>query len=331
MERMHPYRLTRRAALAAPAVAPMVAPVVTRAQAWPTRPLVLVVPSTAGGSLDTLTRLLAERLGPALDGATVIVENRGGAGGAIGAEHVARSPPDGHRVLLGAVHHAILPAVTPQLPYDSRRDLAPVTGIGASPNALVVHPGVPADSVAALVAYARENPQRLNVATGGRGTLHHLTAALFAKAAGITLTPVHYRGSGPAITDLLAGQVQLMFETMPSAAQQIRAGTLRALAVTSASRTELFPTVPTLAESGFPGVTVATWYGLFAPAATPPGVLERLRDATAAALETPALQAAWRQNGVAGGGEPVAAFTAFWQAELLRWAGVARDAGVTLE
>lgn len=295
------------------------------------RPLVLVVPSVAGGSLDTLTRLLAERLGPALGGTTVIVENRGGAGGAIGAEYVARSAPDGNRVLLGAVHHAILPAVTPKLPYDSARDLAAVTGIGASPNALLVNPTLPVGSVAELVAYAKADPQRLNVATGGRGTLHHLTAVLFAQAAGITLTPVHYRGSGPAIADLIAGQTQLMFETMPSAAQQLRAGTLRALAVTGGERAAVFPELPTLGESGFPSVTVSTWYGLFVPTGTPGSSTRRLRDATAATLAMPALREAWQQNGVAGGGEAVADYAAFWQAELVRWAAVARGAGVTLE
>jgi len=320
--------LGRRVVLAAALAA--ISPA-AHAQVWPARPIVLVVPSTAGGSLDTLTRLLAERLGPALGGATVIVENRGGAGGAIGAEYVARSPPDGTRVLLGAVHHAILPAVTARMPYDSAQDLLPVTGIGASPNALLVHPALPVATVAELVAYARANPNQLNVATGGRGTLHHLTAALFAQAAGITLTPVHYRGSGPAITDLVAGQVQVMFETMPSAAQQVRAGTVRALAVTSADRAAVFPELPTLRESGFAGVTVTTWYGLFLPAATPPAIAERLRDATATALATPALQAAWQQNGVAGGGEPIETFAAFWRAELVNWAAVARETGVTLE
>jgi tripartite-type tricarboxylate transporter receptor subunit TctC len=317
----------RRAALAAGLS--LAAGAVARAQAsWPDRPVVIVVPSTAGGTLDTLTRLLAEGLREQL-GQPVIVENRGGAGGAIGADHVAKSPPDGYRFLAGAVHHAILPYVQ-RITYDSERDLAPVTDIGASPNALIVPNASPARDVAGLVALLRAQAGA-SYATGGRGTLHHLTGAIFAQAAGVEIQPVHYRGSAPAITDLVAGRVAFMFETLPSAAQQIRGGNARALAVTGAARTPTLPDVPTMAEAGFPTIQAETWYGLFAPRGVPDAVAARLQAATRAALASPALRAAWEGNGVSGGGRPVADFAAMWREELSAWRVRAQAARLEVE
>ncbi|MFT8243110.1 Bug family tripartite tricarboxylate transporter substrate binding protein [Roseomonas sp. BN140053] len=301
-----------------------------RAQEWPSRPVQLVVPSSPGGSLDTLARLLSEGLRTPL-GQTVVVENRAGAAGAIGADYIAKSPPDGTRFLFGAVHHAILPAVQ-HVPYDSANDLTPVTGIGGSPNALLVPPSLPARSMPELVSWMRAQPAgSLTYATGGPGGLHHLTGAMFARALGIEMTAVHYRGSAPAINDLVAGRTTLMFETLPSAAGQIRGGALRALAVTSAARSPAFPDLPTMTEAGFPNIQMETWYGLFGPKNTPDAIVQRLRGAVAEVLATPTIQAAWTQNGVAGGGEPVATFTAFWRNELTRWASLAREAGMERE
>ncbi len=296
---------------------------------WPDRPVVLVVPSAAGGSLDTLTRLLAEALREPL-GQPVVVENRGGAGGAIGADYVAKSPPDSNRFLAGAIHHAILPAVQ-RLSYDSERDLVPITDIAASPNALIVPASSPARTVADLVAALRAGTLPRDYATGGRGTLHHLTGALFADAAGLEMTPIHYRGSAPAITDLIAGRVPLFFETLPSAGQQIRGGAARAIAVTSAARAPSLPDVPTMTESGFPTIRVETWYGLLGPRGTPDAIAARLREATLRALATPALRTAWEANGVSGGGRPVEAFAAMWRSEIAAWGERARAARLSAE
>ena len=295
---------------------------------WPDRRVTVVVPSAAGGTFDTLTRILAEGLREAL-GQAVMVENRGGAGGAIGADHVAKSPPDGSRFLAGAVHHAILPAVQ-RLSYDSERDLVAVTDIGSSPNALIVPNGSPARDVAGLVAALRATPGA-SYATGGRGTLHHLTGALFSQSVGLELEPVHYRGSAPALTDLIAGRVAFMFETLPSAAQQIRAGTVRALAVTSAARAPTLPEVPTMTEAGYPAIQVETWYGLFGPRGLPAPVVARMAAATRAALGSPAIRAAWEANGVSGGGRPVADFARMWTAELAAWGTRARAARLDVE
>jgi tripartite-type tricarboxylate transporter receptor subunit TctC len=318
--------LTRRSLLAATGALALPA----AGQSWPTRPVVFVVPSQPGGSLDILTRILANGVKDML-GQPVITENRGGAGGAIGADYVAKSPPDSNRFLLGAVHHAILPAAQ-RLPYDSEADLVPVTDIATSPNALIVPPSLGVRDMAGLLAWVRAQPPgAVNYATGGNGTLHHLTGVMFAAAVGVPMTAVHYRGSAPAVADLLAGRVAFMFETMPSAAAQIRAGAVRAIAVTTAQRAEGFADVPTMAEAGFPGIAVETWYGLFGPRGTPPEVAQRLRDAAAATLATPALREGWAQNGVFGGGRPVEQFAAFWRAELVRWAALAQQAGITRE
>lgn len=298
-----------------------------RAQGWPSRPVQLIVPSSPGGSLDTLARLLSEGLREQL-GQTVVVENRAGAAGAIGADYVAKSPPDGTRFLFGAVHHAILPAVQ-RVPYDSATDLVPITGIGSSPNALLVPPRLPARTVAELVSWIRAQPAgSVSYATAGLGTLHHLTGAMFARALDVEMTAIHYRGSAPAINDLVAGRTSLMFETLPSAVGQVRGDALRALAVTSPARSPAFPSLPTMAESGFPSIQVETWYGLFGPKGTPEAVVSRLRSAVAEVLATSALKAAWTQNGVAGGGEPVETFAAFWRSELARWATLARETGM---
>jgi tripartite-type tricarboxylate transporter receptor subunit TctC len=318
MPRRRLVLLAAAGALAAPAL---------RAQpAWPDRPVVIVVPSIAGGSLDTLVRLLAEPLRGIL-GQPVVVENRGGAGGAIGADYVAKSPPEANRFLASAVHHAILPAIS-RLPYDSAQDLLGVTDIAASPNALIVPASHPSRSVAELVAWARANPGA-PYATGGQGTLHHLTGVLFAAAAGLDLSPVHYRGSAPAIPDLIAGRVAFMFETLPSAAQQIRAGAVRALAVTSPARAPNFPDVPTMSEAGFPAIRVETWYGLHAPRGVAQPVLDRLRAAVVEALATDSVRRGFEFNGVSGGGRPVFEFQAFWLAELAAWGERARAAGLT--
>ena len=321
---------TRRIILGATLAAPALRTARAQDTDWPTRPVVLVVPTAAGGSGDTLARLLAEALRPRL-AQPVVVENRTGVGGLLGAEYVAKSPVEANRFLLAAVHHAIFPAVQARMPYDSLGDFAPVADISSAYNALIINPALPVRSVAELVAYAKAHPGRLNFATAGRGTLHHVTASLFIKLAGIDAAAVHYRGSAPAMNDLVAGNVQAMFETMPSAAGQIRGGQVRALAVTALERVALLPDVPTMGEAGYPDVIADTWYGIFAVRGTPPAVLERMNAAIAASLATPEMRAAWERNGVTGGGKSVEAFTRMWEGEVARWKELAARAGVEPE
>lgn len=298
---------------------------------WPKAQAVrLVVPASAGGSLDALTRPLAVRLGEAL-GQTVVVENRGGAGGVLGADLVAKAPADGYTFLMGAVHHAIAPAVYPRMPYDSTRDLVAVAHIGTVPNMVVVNNQVPARTLAEFVAWAKANPGKANYATGGAGTMHHLSTEMFKSRAGIFVVPIHYRGSGPAITDLIANTVQVMFETLPAAAVQVRAGRLRALAVTSPQRSPAFPDVPTVAESGYPGFEASTWYGVMAPAGTPREVVRAMNEALTKALLREDIVATWNSLGVQATPMPPERFAAFWSSELKRWGEIARANRVTLE
>ena len=301
------------------------------ADPWPKAQTVrLVVPASAGGSLDTLARPLAQRLGEVI-GQNVIVENRGGAGGVLGADLVVKALPDGYTFLMSAVHHAIAAAVYPKMPYDSARDLLAVAPIGTTPNMVVVNESVPAKTMKELVAYARANPAKLAYGTGGAGTMHHLSTEMFKSQAKIFMLPIHYKGSSPAVTDLLAGNVQVMFETLPSAATQVRAGKLRALAVTSAERSPLFPDVPTVAESGFPGYEASTWYGVMAPAKTPPEVVRAMNDAINTVLQREDIKAVWRKFGVEAKPMSAEAFETFWLAELKHWSSVAKANKISIE
>jgi tripartite-type tricarboxylate transporter receptor subunit TctC len=298
---------------------------------WPkAQPIRLVVPASPGGSLDALTRPLAVQLGQLL-GQTVVVENRGGAGGVLGADLVAKAPADGYTFLMGAVHHAIAAGVYPKMPYDSAADLVGVAHIGTVPNMVVVNEQVPARTLAEFVAWAKANPGKANYATGGAGTLHHLSTEMFKARAGIFVVPIHYRGSGPAITDLIANSVQVMFETMPAAAVQVRAGKLRPLAVTSLQRSAAFPAVPTVAESGYPGFEATTWYGVMASAKTPPTTVRAMNEAVNAVLRNEAIAAAWRNLGVEATPMPPERMQAFWLGEIKRWGDIARANKVALE
>ncbi|MFT8245734.1 Bug family tripartite tricarboxylate transporter substrate binding protein [Roseomonas sp. BN140053] len=300
------------------------------AEPWPTRPLVFVVTASPGGSSDIMTRILADRLREPL-GQPVLVENRAGAGGTIGADYVAKSPPDSNRFVLASVHLALFIATQKQLPFDPLADLTPVTDFARVPNMLIVHSAVPARSVAELVAHARARPGEMSYATGTQGTLQHLLGTLFARQAGLSMTPVHYRGSAPAINDLLAGRVPMMFETLPSAARLVRGGDVRGLAVTSATRSPVFADLPTMAESGFPDATATTWYGLLGPKGLPPAAAERLRDAVVVALRSPQVTEAWAQDGASGGGMSVPEFRSFWGDEINRWRRAVSEAGLTLD
>jgi tripartite-type tricarboxylate transporter receptor subunit TctC len=262
----------------------VMAPLTATAQEYPSRPVVLVSPFPPGGSVSLVARIVAEKMGETL-GQSIVVENRGGAGGTIGARSVAKSAPDGYTLLLGYTGTlAIGPSMYPNAGFDPRKDFAPVGRIGTAPTLLVVHPSLPVHSVAELVAYAKANPGKLNFGSAGIGTVGHLAGELMATMAGLKLVHVPYKGTGPAITDLLGGHIPMMFTPIPTAHAQATSGLLRALAVTSAERSSLLPDLPTVAESGLPGYEAALRYGLVAPAGTPRAVIERLNKELRVAL-----------------------------------------------
>jgi tripartite-type tricarboxylate transporter receptor subunit TctC len=301
-----------------------------QAQAWPNKPVYLMVPASAGGSLDTLARPLAAKMSQ-LSGQQFIVENRGGAGGVIGADVVAKAPADGTRFLFGAVHHAIAPYVFARMPYDTEKDLLPVTMVATVPNVVIVNANSNIRSISELIGEAKKPGTNLNYGTGGAGTLHHLTTERFKQVTGASMQAVHYKGSGPALTDLLGGQINVMFETMPSALGHISSGKFRALAVTSDTRSPMLPNVPTLAEEKVSGISVTTWYGLFAPAGTPADITSKMAELVARALATPDIQATWKGYGAAPGGNSPAEFGTFVKSELARWGTVTKSAGLKPE
>lgn len=309
----------------------LAAPIARAQPAWPTRPIRMVVPFPPGGSTDALARRLAERLGPALAQA-VLVENRPGAGGTTGADLVAKSPPDGHTLLMGVTgSNAIAASLYPNLPYDPVRSFAPISRLVSAPLVLVVNNGIPVQDVAGYVAAARAGRGGLTYATPGNGTSMHLTGVMFASAAGVELTHVPYRGSAQAITDLIAGQVQSSFADLLVVLPQIRAGTVRALAVTSRARHPLLPEVPTMAEAGLPDFEATSWQGLFAPAGTPPEVLARLHAEVARAMTSDEIRDAFARQGFRVEATAPADFAAFVAAETAKWAEVVRAGRVTLD
>jgi tripartite-type tricarboxylate transporter receptor subunit TctC len=296
----------------------------------PQRAVRVVVPFAAGGSSDLTARLVAEALGQRL-GQPFVVENRPGAGGNIGAEAVARAVPDGHTLLFSTSStHATNPALYRNLPFDPLRDFAPIAQVAFIPNLFVAHPGVATRSLAELVALARAEPGRLNYGSAGPGTSQHLAAALFAARAGITVQHVPYRGGAPAVTDLLGDKIQFMASPLVEVIEHVRAGRLRALAVTTLRRSPLLPEKPTVAET-LPGYEVALWNGLLAPAGTPPDAIRRLAQETQAALRTPEMQGRLAQQGSEAVGSGPDEFARFIAAEIPKWAELVRISGASAE
>lgn len=319
---------TRRQALARFAVL-AAAPYAGRslAQSFPARSVRFVVPYPPGGPLDTVARLLAQRVS-ALWGQPVVVENIAGAGGNIGAAAVAKATPDGHTILMGAVAtHAINPSLYAAMPYDAAKDFIAVTQVASTPNVLVVNPQVPAKSVSELVAHARAKPGGLNYGSGSTGSAGHLAGELFNSLAGVRMVHVPYKGAPAAMQDLIAGRVDLMFDNLASSLTQVKAGRIRALAVTTAKRTPLAPDLPTLAESGLPGFDISTWFGIFAPAGTPRAAIDRIYSDFARSLA----EAEVREKLVAMGADPVIstpeAFAAFVTAEAAKYARLVKASG----
>jgi len=256
------------------------------AQAWPTKPISLVVPFPAGGTTDVLARALGERLSRVL-GQAVIVENKPGAGATIGADYVAKAKPDGYTLLVGAVHHTIASSVYRKLPYDFQKDLIPLTTIAMVPNVLVVNANTPAKNVNELVALIKAQPDKGNYGSNGNGTAQHLIGTQFQNSTGTTLTHIAYKGSGPLATDLLGNQILMSFDTITPVLPHIKAGKLRPLAVTTATRSAALPDVPTLAEAGLAGFNIGTWFGVLAPAATPRDVVARLNAEMVKIIKSP--------------------------------------------
>ena len=290
------------------------------AQALGGKSIRLVVPFPAGGPTDIVARPLAQLLGEAL-GASVIIDNRGGAGGSVGADAVAKAAPDGLTLLMATVGtHAINPSLYKKLAYDPVRDFTPVALVAAAPVAIVVHPSLQVDSIAALVALAKRTPGKLAYGTAGNGTPGHLTGVMFRSVTGIDIQHVPYKGSAPAVTDLLGGQIQMMFDPLQSVLPHIQSGKLRALAVSGAARSGVLPQLPTVAESGYPGFESTAWWGVYAPANLPSPLLTQL----AGEIEKIALGAAPRA--LTG-----AAFAEFQKAEAAKWGKAVRDSGATID
>ena len=309
-------------------------PLATRAHAqgaYPTKPIRLVVPFPPAGTTDILARAIAQRWTETL-GQSVVVDNRPGAGGNIGADLVAKAAPDGYTLLMGTVGtHAINPSLYGKLPYDHVKDFTPVVLVAGVPNVLVVNPALPVQNVQELIAYAKANPAKLNFASSGSGTSIHLAGELFKVMTGVQMTHVPYKGSAPALQDLLGGQAQLMFDNLPSSLAPIRAGKLRALAVTSATRAPALSDVPTVAEAGVPGFEASSWFGVLAPAGTPAAIVTRLNAEAVKWLATPDAKEKMLANGAnAVGGSPED-FAAFIQAETVKWAKVVKESGARVE
>lgn len=301
------------------------------AASYPDHPIRLIVPFAAGGGNDTVARLVSQGLAAEL-GQPVVVDNRPGAGGVVGAEVAARAPADGYTLFLGGVgSHAINPNLHEHLPYDPIKDFAPISLIASAPLILVVHPSVPAHSVQELIALAKAQPGRLNYASNGNGSSSHLAAVMFASLTGVDMVHVPYKGLAPALTDLLSGQVQLMFSSVVAILPHVKAGKLRALAVSSKERLSLLPDLPTVAEAGVPGYQSSSWYGILAPAGTSPAVVTQLNAALVKVIAQPEVRAALAKEGADPVGNSPAAFGAFIAAEKQRLGDLIRHANVPMQ
>ena len=294
---------------------------------YPDKPIHFVVPYPAGGPLDAVARLLAQKVSDRLK-QPVVVDNKPGAGGNIGADLVAKSAPDGYTLLMGAVAtHAINPTLYASIPYDAQKDFIAVTQIASTPNVLVVNPSLPVHDVKEFIAYAKANPGRLNFGSGSTGSAGHLAGELFKSMAGVQMTHIPYKGAAPAMNDLIGGQIQLMFDNLASSLAQVKAGKIRALAVTTAKRTPLAPDLPTIAESGLAGFDINTWFGLFVPANTPHEIVSLLHDEFVRALDQPDV----REKMTAMGAEPVGStpeqFAAYIRSEAQKYARIIKASG----
>ena len=324
----------KRLSLALLVVVPLTAklPGVTfAADAYPSKPVRVVVPFAPGGINDVLARILSQKLGAEL-GTTIVIDNRGGAGGTLGSGIVAHAAPDGYTLLFSSSSTIVVsPSMSSNLTYDPIKDFSPIAEIASVGSVLVVHPSVPANSVKELIAYAKANPGKLNYGSAGAGASQHLASELFKTMAGINMVHVPYKGGGPAMADLLAGQISLMIELIPTALPQIKGGKIRALAVSTPKRSPVLPDLPTIADT-LPGYDLTIWTGLLAPGGTPKEIVSRLSNATLAVLGSPDM----RERLASQGAEPVAAnkpeqFADYIRKELVRWAAVVKASGARVD
>lgn len=299
------------------------------AQSFPAKPITLVVPHSAGGTSDILARTVAAEAAKTL-GQTIVIDNKGGANGTIAAKQVATSAPDGYTLLLAtASTHGINPSLYSRISYDAVKDFTPVTLLATVPNVLVIGPNVKAANVQELIAYVRSQGDKTNMGSAGAGTPGHLAGEMFKSEAKLQFTHVPYKGGSPAITDLIGGQIDFMFTTIPGVLPHVKAGTLRALAVTSPERSSAMPEVPTMAGSGLPGFQAVSWHGIVAPAGTPDAVVARLNEALSGALAAPAVKQRLLEEGARASGVNTAEFGKFIQAEIAAWARAVKDSGAT--
>ncbi|WP_182084401.1 tripartite tricarboxylate transporter substrate binding protein [Aureimonas sp. ME7] len=306
-------------------------PFAALAQEYPTRNVTLIVPFTPGGSTDILARLLGQELEKTL-GQPIVVESRPGGGGSVGVGFVARANPDGYTLVMGHIGSlAVAPSLYPKLPYDPVKSLSPISGIAKVHNMLVVNPSVPAQNLSELVAYAKANPGKLNYASGGKGSAAHIAMVALCDAAGIQMTHVPYKGTAPAVTDLLGGRVQLTFTGAPNLIQHVKAGTLRPIAVSGATRLAAAPDVPTVAEAGYPGFEASQWYGILAPAETPAPIVERLNTEIVKVMASPAIAERLAAEGADVWTDTPDDFRGFIGQEIVRWGDLIKKARIQPE
>ncbi|MES2532651.1 MAG: tripartite tricarboxylate transporter substrate binding protein [Pseudomonadota bacterium] len=298
---------------------------------WPTKPVTLVVPFPAGGGTDAFARPLSAQF-TRIAGQTLVIDNRGGAGGTVGASIAAKAQPDGYTLFMGAVHHAIAPAIYPKLDYDIERDFVPLMLLANVPQVVVVNPKrVTANTLQEFVEQAKKNPGKLNYASAGAGTSHHLAGELFKLQTGTFITHIPYRGAGPALQDLISGNVDVLFDGLGSSAQHIKGGRIKALMVAGKQRNPAFPDVPCAAEVGLPDYTVTTWYGLWAPKGTSAEVQAKIVEDMKKALATDELKTIWAANGSEIPNVTMAAYGGFVNTEIRRWGEVVKASGAKLE
>jgi tripartite-type tricarboxylate transporter receptor subunit TctC len=310
--------------------AAVAAPDAALAQAFPSQAVKIVVPFPPGGTTDILARDLGHALGEKW-GVPVVVENRAGASGTIGSEHVVNAAPDGHTLLLTATHHVINPSLYRSLKYDTRRDFTPISLVAAVPNVLVVHPSVPASTVAELIALAKAKPGTINFGSAGPGGANHLAGELFKHSADIDITHIPYKGAAPALNDLLGGHIPMMFDSLPGVIQHINAGRLRALAVTSRQRAKAAPDIPTMQEAGVKDFEATAWFGLYAPAGMPADLTQKLSADVREALASPRMQAQFAKQGADPGTMSQQEFAQFVETEMARWNRVITVANIKLD
>ena len=298
---------------------------------YPTKPIRLIVPFPPGGGNDILARAIGQRLAEVI-GQQIVVDNRGGAGGMLGAELAAKAVPDGYTIFLGSVGNlAFNPALHAKLAYDPVRDFAPVTLLATSDFILIANPTLPAKSVKELIALAKAKPGQLNYGTAGPGSSLHMTGEIFKLATGTDIVPVAYKGTAPALIDLMAGQVQIMFSTMPSALPHVKTGKLRALGVSGLKRTAAAPEVPTIAEAGVPGFEVLNWQGMVVPSKTPPAIIQRLNSALLATLKMPKVIETLMGQGLEAAGSTPEQFGLLIKSEVTKYTKVVKDAKISVD